>query len=212
MTTHKVISRRDLTDSVYVLRFERKGIDFLPGQHINVGPEGEDNRPYSIYSSLYDDCLEVLIKKVNNGNISSRLGKLVPGNYVTIDEPHGSFTINTEGLNGRSFWFIATGTGISPFHSIYLSYRELHFRIIHGVRYSYEAYENIVYGSKYMCCTSRDHTGDYKGRVTDYLKNGVIDETAVYMICGSYDMLDEVVDILLIRGISKQQIKTEGYF
>ena len=44
----KVIGTRDLTDSTYVLRFERNGIAFRAGQHILLGmKEDIQAREYS---------------------------------------------------------------------------------------------------------------------------------------------------------------------
>ena len=38
----RVTKVRDLTDSTYVLQFERNGIGFVPGQHITLGLPGDN--------------------------------------------------------------------------------------------------------------------------------------------------------------------------
>ena len=48
---HKLISIENITRTVFKLRFERNGLEFVPGQHISVGPESLGyTREYSVYS------------------------------------------------------------------------------------------------------------------------------------------------------------------
>jgi ferredoxin/flavodoxin---NADP+ reductase len=212
MNLHKVTGIRNLSDSAYILRFERNNIRFVPGQHINVGLPDEDDRPYSIYNGIDDDHLEILVKEVINGYISKKLRHVEPGEFVSIDEPFGEFTIENEIKRQVPFWFIATGTGISPFHSFVLSYPGIRYRIIHGIRYWKESYEREAYKEgTYICCTTCDE-GDYNGRVTEYLEGSDLDGQAYYYVCGSYEMIDQVFDLLILKGVSKTQIQTEGYF
>ena len=212
MSQNKVINIRNLSDSAYILRFERNDIVFIPGQHIYVGLNGNDNRPYSIYSGLKDDYIEILVKVVDHGNISHKLRSIKPGEILNIDEPQGSFFIEPEEMNSP-LWLIGTGTGISPFHCFVRSYPDLDYKIIHGIRYASEAYDRDVYGvEKYLCCTTREANNYFNGRVTEYLKREPLDERTFYFLCGNYDMIDEVYDLLVSRSINKKQIKTEGYF
>ena len=213
MDLYRVLNIRELTDSTYVLRFERKNLIFIPGQHICVGMPGEENRPYSIYSGINDNYLEVLVKEVSRGNISRKLKFLKPGEFVSVDQPEGAFTIENERNEKTPFWFISTGTGISPFHSFVRSYPDLNFHVIHGVRYEYETYDRQTYQNGiYFSCTSRDTKGNFNGRITDYLKNSELCISAYYYLCGSYEMIDQIFDLLVSREIKMTQIKTEGYF
>ena len=67
-TTSKVLSVRTLTDSTAVIRFERHGLEFEPGQYIRVGVEGDPEiRDYSVYSGAQADYLEVLVRRVEDG-------------------------------------------------------------------------------------------------------------------------------------------------
>ncbi len=48
---YKVQEIRDLTESTYVVRFDRCDMDFVAGQHITLGIPGDNQvREYSIYS------------------------------------------------------------------------------------------------------------------------------------------------------------------
>ena len=102
---------------------------------------------------------------------------------------------------------------LSPFPSFVRSYPDLNYRIIHGIRYSQETYKRESYrDGKYMCCITRHEKGDFYGRITEYLNNESLNKRAYYFLCGNYEMIDEVFDLLIARGIDKIQIKTEGYF
>lgn len=212
MHFHRIISRRELNGSAYILRFERKNLMFTPGQHIGVGILDDDDRPYSIYSGINDDYIEILVKEVKNGNISNKLKLLNPGDVVSVGSPHGSFTIDNDTVLSASYCFIATGTGISPYHSFILSYPALNYRIVHGIRYYNEAYDREHYQDRYSCCTTGDTLGDYNGRVTKFIRDQLIDKSAFYFLCGNYNMIDDVYDILIEKGIDETNIKTEGYF
>ena len=53
-TASKVLEVRHLTDTTVVVRFERHGLEFEPGQYIRVGIEGDaEIRDYSIYSGQH---------------------------------------------------------------------------------------------------------------------------------------------------------------
>ena len=211
---HKVIGVRHLTDSCYILKLERNNLHFIPGQVILLGENKEqDSRPYSIYSSIHDDFIEVLIKEIENGVLSPKLKGLQPGDLITISPPHGYFTIDPTDIPEKEYLFIATGTGIGPFHCFVKSYPDIRYRLIHGVKYSHEAYEKFEYKQDcYILCNSREKMGDFNGRVTDYLKNIAINPDAFYYLCGSYSMIDDVFDLLSEKGIPKSKIKTEGYY
>ncbi|HJZ38744.1 MAG TPA: FAD-binding oxidoreductase [Bacteroidales bacterium] len=204
---------RVLNDSTYVMRFDRNGMEFKAGQHITLGIPGNNQvREYSIYSNEYEDFLEVLIKEVDNGTVSRQLRKLIPGELVDVDGPFGYFTLDGQRMD-RKFLFIGTGTGIAPFHSIAGSYPGLNYSLLHGVRYADEAYERHFYPKdRHILCTSRDDTGDFRGRVTDYLKQKETDFDTMVYLCGNCDMIYDVYDLLTSRGFPAGNIRTEVYF
>ncbi len=204
---------RQLTADAYVLRFDRNGMNFRAGQHITLGIPGDNQvREYSIYSTEKDTSLEVLIKEVDNGLVSKQLRKLVPGELLEVDGPFGYFTI-PEKHKHRRFLFIGTGTGIAPFHSINGTYPNLDYGILHGVRYTRDAYERHHFPrNKYLLCTSRDTEGDFNGRVTEYLREMTLDFDTMVYLCGNCDMIYEVYDLLTSRGFPSGNIKTEVYF
>ena len=121
-TYSEVINIRFLTESTYVLRFQRNGIEFQAGQYIVINPkENKQKREYSIYSPVTAPYLEVLVKEVEEGFLSKKLKHMKPGDLLEMEGPFGYFVLNQDKIQEPNYLFIATGTGISPFHSMILS-------------------------------------------------------------------------------------------
>mgnify|MGYP003965184109 FL=1 len=212
---YKVLNIRDLSPSTYILRLERKKLNFKPGQCFNLGLKGSGiNREYSIYSGVDDSYLEFLIKEVKRGSVSPALRKVKSGDEVALHGPYGAFTISSDKAKKTLFTFIATGTGIAPFHSFVRTYPDLDYRIINGVRTAEERYEYNDYDRKRLttCVTRDDCWRGFKGRVTDYLQPHYIDPTQIYFLCGNQGMIQKGYDLLRIKGVSGDQIFTEAFF
>ena len=208
----KVLEVRRLTETTAVVRFDRNGLEFEPGQYIRVGLEGDPEiRDYSIYSGSHSDYLEVLVRRVEDGLVSKQLCEVEPGDVVSIGGPYGHFKL-IETIQDKSLLFIATGSGISPYHSFVKSYPDLNFRLIHGTSHSDEHYESEDYGEGYFHCVSREAGGHFKGRVTEYLQTQEIDANTEAFLCGNCDMIYEAFDLLQEKGLPTAQIHTEVYF
>lgn len=210
-----VQDKRILTDSTFVLRFDKKGMQFEPGQYICVGPGGEMHmREYSIYSPAREDYLEILVKDVPEGHVSRRLAACRPGDVLTVEGPFGFFTLEEDWRKHRHV-LIATGTGISPFHCFVGSCPDLDYTLLHGVRYGSERYEHGAYDrTRVLTCTTGDESGDYRGRVTDWLREhrDGIDREARYYLCGNCDMIYQAFDILQDAGVPHNRLFAEVYF
>ena len=211
----KVKSIRELTPSTYVLRFDRNNLPFRAGQHILLGKKDDiQSREYSIYSAEQEDFFEVLIKEVSDGKVSKQLRQVKPGETLNFENPVGYFILRNIDIKTSQFLFIASGTGISPFHSFVKSYPGLDYKLLHGIRYASEAYDKDIYDSdRLVICTSRDDKGDYHGRVTDYLReNPIEDKDTLCYFCGNCEMIHEAYDILLKRGVPSENLFAEVYF
>jgi len=212
---HKLLGIRHLTDSTYVLEIERRGIEFEPGQHILLGDTTSmDKREYSIYSGTKDENLEVLIKEIEEGLVSKQLKRVKEGQFVEIEGPIGFFSIDVKDLEDKKkFLFIASGTGIAPFHSMVKSIPDIDYTLLHGVRYTSEAYEMDTYErGRYILCTTGDKQGDFEGRVTDYIKQNEFDSNTVCFFCGNFNMIKDVMPLLEKKGIPSGQLNAEVYF
>jgi len=204
---------RQLTTSSYILRFGRNNIQFRAGQHIGLGLKDYPYmRDYSIYSGENDDFIEVLIKEVQDGDLSIKFKQCSVGDQLRYDGPFGSFVL-TQPISEKKHVFVATGTGIAPFHSFVKSYPGLNYKILHGVKYSEEAYDKDHYESdRYVLCTSKDSKGQFKGRVSDFFRKNIVNKDDLFYLCGNGGMVYEVYDILQEKGVSIDQIFLEVYF
>ena len=210
---HEILALRETGDGAFVLRIERRGLEFEPGQYIHVGPlPGIDRREYSVYSGPEDDFLEILVKEVAAGAVSPELRRLKPGDLVEVEGPFGFFRIEPGDLS-RPFLFVATGTGISPFHCLTRAYPDLDYRLIHGVRGGRDLYDHHAYPpERVVSCLSREEGGDYAGRVTGWLRENPPHREAMAYLCGNCDMIYEAYDILGKQGIPADRIHAEVYF
>ncbi|NQU41183.1 MAG: oxidoreductase [Lentisphaerae bacterium] len=209
-----VIEIETLTTSAYLLHMERHGMVFRPGQCLLLGLPGQkEQREYSIYSATADTRLSVLVKEVDEGTVSRQLRRLDSGAPVTIEGPIGYFTLEDEDLAGRPLLFVATGTGIAPFHAMITSHTALNYRLLHGVRDASEAYERNAYRpERYTLCTSREASGDFHGRVTEFLQDYSIQPGTLCYLCGNVKMIDDAHAILEQQGLSPDDIRAEVYF
>jgi len=221
---HRVLEVRDLTESTYVLRFERDSLEFDPGQYLAVGVKGDvEMREYSVYSCPADDFLEILVKEVPAGSVSRRLRRLSPGDELAVDGPFGFFVMDSAIRDSAELLFVATGTGVSPFHCFARAYPGLRYRLLHGIRTADERYGHEVFPSdRVVSCISRqrlDQAGEIapgarleSGRVTEYLRTSRIDPETHCYLCGSCDMIYEAFDVLKSHGVQPEHMYAEVYF
>lgn len=209
----KVLRVRTLSKSTFCLQLKRNNFTFIPGQCVNIGLVGTGvNREYSTYSGLNDDCLEFLIRKVKGGMVSTGLCQLEPRQEVTLDGAYGKFIIK-QPKKRQKHVFIASGTGIAPFHSFVKSYPKIDYLILHGISLTEEQYDRADYEKgRYIACVTKGKGGDFSGRVTDYLKKIPPPLDTLYYLCGNRAMINDVYDILKFRGINGSNIFTEVFF
>jgi ferredoxin/flavodoxin---NADP+ reductase len=211
---HLITAVRQLTESTFVMQMERNGLPFKTGQFVILRCPGTiEQREYTVYSGEQDVFLEILVREVTDGKMTPRLKKLEPGDKLEVDGPFGFFRFQPTMFPTQKFLFVATGTGISPFHSFVETYHDLDYNLIHGVRFGEEAYEhNHFEKEKITLCTTGDNTGDFNGRVTDYLYNQNPDKDTQCFLCGNSEMIHDAFDILTGKEIPVQNIYTEVYF
>ena len=211
---HKVLSNKSLSSRTFKLSVERHGMEFRAGQCVNLGlPNTGINREYSSYSGEHDSDLSFLVREVEDGDVSPALRNLKYGDSIEIDGAYGLFTMPKTNKSVNSNVFIATGTGIAPFHSFVRSYPNLDYFILHGTRLLEENYESDHYSEKsYVHCVSKERGGNFYGRVSDYLRLNPQGIDKKYYLCGNRNMLNEVYDILREQNISGSNIMSEVFF
>ena len=211
---HKIEEVRHINNLTFILQIERKGLDFIPGQHLVVGKKGDKEfRQYSLYNAINDNFFEILVKEVEDGQVTPKLKNMKPGDKLEISGPMGYFTLSKNTQKHIPLVFIATGTGIAPFKSFVTSYPNMDYKLIHGVKNISEAFDKELYNeNSYVLCTSQDSKGNFKGRVTDYIKSQNFSKDTHFYLCGNSEMIFDVMEILKNKNFKANQMFAEVYF
>ncbi len=198
-------------------------------------------RAYSMASPNHDDGLEFFSIKVPDGPLTSRLQSIREGDVVLVGRKPTGTLLQENLLPGRNLYLVSTGTGFAPFASIIRDFNvyERYEKVvaIHGCRhvdelgYSQHIVEGLrhdeimaeIIGDKLLyhpTVTREDFTN--KGRVTTGLEDGTISAKAGLapldpihdrvMICGSEDMLKDVVVLMKARGFEEGSSSKPGHY
>ena len=102
---------------------------------MSLGPAGSPaRREYSIYSGIDDEFLEVLVREIPGGTVSSALSRCAPGDLLAVEGPYGLFVTAASERKDARYLFVGSGTGIAPFHSLVRSYPDIDYLLLHGIR------------------------------------------------------------------------------
>lgn len=224
--------RTQLTSDVIEFGFQLpkgKSCDFQAGQFINIRVDDGGGkvffRSYSIMNSPREkEILKSCVKIIPDGRCTQWLNSLEIGASVTMMGPIGMFTLNLD--SKKDFLFVATGTGITPLHSMILDLlesgcdRKIH--LLWGFRHEKDLFyqnffEQLAEQYKQFSFTTtlsqpgESWTGE-KGRVTDWIEahGEDVQDTQVY-ICGIGAMVLDVKKLCILNGVSAEDVHFERY-
>jgi ferredoxin--NADP+ reductase len=154
MHTVKVQAVTHFDDRVFSFVTERpQSFRFKNGEFAMIGlpgPEGRDIwRAYSIVSTNYEDFLEFLSIKIEDGPFTSMLKNIQPGDEIML-KPKTTGSLVVDYLTPKTnLLLLATGTGVAPFMSIIRDHetysRFNHVWLYHTVRRKSErAYHDLL--------------------------------------------------------------------
>ena len=213
LTKHKVLRQKEIAPGVFVLSFMRPW-DFLAGQVVGISArETDDARLYSIASGELDDEVDILYDINPVGKLTPWMSRLNTADNIWVSKPFGSFT-GTEGPG----WWIASGTGIAPFRAMFRTGLNVGKKILHGGRtldtfYFKDEFLPTFSDDYLRCCSREEGEGVFNGRLTRYLsEQETLPKDEKYYLCGSAEMVVEVRDILIDKGIPFDNIISEIYF
>ncbi|MEK9166995.1 MAG: FAD-dependent oxidoreductase [Patescibacteria group bacterium] len=220
-----------LTENVYEYDFDysKDPLDFLPGQFFMIdvldGNLVKAQRAYSIASSPENkDFFTICIKLIPGGRASSYFAGLKIGDECSFIGSYGRFVLQD---SEKDIVMVATGTGIAPFMSMlnvlwskgFSKPVTLYFGVATETDLFYldilkkweEEHDNFTF----LITLSEESSGwkGLKGRVTPHLEEALIDagNTAIYL-CGNGNMIKDVRDLMLERGIPKEDIHFEQFW
>lgn len=209
----KVTENRTLAPNAWMLSIPRT-FDFVAGQVIGISlDKSEVPRLYSIASGIHEDNIAILYTRKEEGLLTPPLSRCHKGDTVFITKPFGNFICKEQ----EAVW-VATGTGIAPFASMFFSGQHKGKTLIQGARTAENMYFSDYFkekmGTRYQPCCSRESAeGCFPGRVTDFLQQQTDIKTDIpYYLCGIAEMVVDVRDILIARGVPFAKINSEIFF
>ena len=229
--------------TLFSLRCSRAaGFRFEAGQWARLGVRKADGslvwRAYSIVSAAHDEYLEFFSIVVPDGEFTSELSRLKPGDELLVErKPFGFLTLDRF-VDGRDLWLLSSGTGLAPFLSM-LQGLEVWQRferivLVYSVRTQSElAYQPLIaqiphlehlagLGHKlhYVPLVTRENLpGQLQGRITTLLENGGLEarlglelnpEHSRVMVCGNPQMVADSLALLKQRGMALSLSRKPG--
>ena len=208
-----VISITTVGRESFVMRIPRCA-NFAPGQVIAVTTtKSIPPRLFSLCSGIDDPYWEILFNIKHDGVLSPKLAHIKSGDPLHVSQPFGTF-IDT----ANPSWWIAAGTGIAPFRAMLRSGLGPNKRLLHGARrahgfYFASEFQPILTSRYIRCCSQEALTECYNGRLTKWLQEQPSVPTDIaYLLCGSAEMVVQIRDILLAKGVLFENIQSEIYF
>ncbi|MGK7650163.1 2Fe-2S iron-sulfur cluster-binding protein [Capnocytophaga sp. G1920] len=225
-----------LTTSSVMITFEvpellKKVFHFEAGEYLTlqqtIGGE-KVRRAYSICSGVNEDELSVAVKRVPNGVFSTyATTQLKAGDVLEVMPPKGSFVFFYDIFDNRDIMLFSAGSGVTPMMSIAktaLSKTNIKVVFVYGNKSKEEAlfFDEIEalkaqYPDRFLVhyTFSQEPWGDhYTGRINDRIVNEIFAKYkdlnwGRYYACGPTELVKNLREILLLRGIDKDRIFTE---
>ena len=220
-------------DTLFSFKTSRDpALRFTSGHFVMIGLEVDGKplmRAYSIASANYEEHLEFLSIKVQNGPLTSRLQHLKVGDKIMVSRKAVGTLVVDDLKPAMNLYLFGTGTGLAPFMSIiqdpYTYEKFDKVILVHGVRAVSElAYHDYISqelpGHELLGELIREKLLYYplvtreafrnQGRLTDLIENGKMaadlglqplnPSTDRAMMSGSPSMLTDLCKILDARG------------
>ena len=225
-----------LTTSSVMITFEvpellKKVFHFEAGEYLTlqqtIGGE-KVRRAYSICSGVNESELSVAVKRVPNGVFSTyATTQLKTGDVLEVMPPMGSFVFFYDIFGNRDIMLFSAGSGVTPMMSIAktaLSKTNIKVVFVYGNKSKEEALFfdeiealRIQYPERFLVhyAFSQQPWGDhYTGRINDRIVNEIFAKYkdlnwGRYYACGPTELVKNLREILLLRGIDKDRIFTE---
>lgn len=225
-----------LTTSSVMITFEvpellKKVFHFEAGEYLTLQQtiRGEKvRRAYSICSGVNEGELSVAVKRVPNGVFSTyATTQLKAGDVLEVMPPKGSFVFFYDIFGNRDIMLFSAGSGVTPMMSIAktaLSKTNIKVVFVYGNKSKKEALFfdeiealRIQYPERFLVhyAFSQQPWGDhYTGRINDRIVNEIFAKYkdlnwGRYYACGPTELVKNLREILLLRGIDKDRIFTE---
>jgi ferredoxin--NADP+ reductase len=241
----EVLSVHHWTDRLFSFTTTREtSFRYQSGQFAMIGLNVEGKplmRAYSMVSPHYEEKLEFLSIKVQDGPLTSRLQNIKVGDNILVGRKASGTLLSQNLLPGKRLYLLGTGTGLAPFMSIvqdpdiYDLYEKV--ILVHGCRHIHElAYQDRIskelFNHEFLGEMVADRLMYYptvtrepfvnQGRIPQLLageeffeKLGMpafSKEDDRFMLCGSPAMLKDTVKVLEAKGLTEGNMSHPGHY
>jgi ferredoxin--NADP+ reductase len=110
-------------EGLFTLKMTRPpSFRFRSGEFVMIGLPGDNGKPllraYSVASPSYEEELEFLSIKVQDGPLTSRLQHIQVGDPIYLGKKPTGTLVTDALLPGKRLFMLSTGTGLAPFMSL----------------------------------------------------------------------------------------------
>lgn len=232
---------RETPDAIAIYFRDEKGAipTFWPGQFLTLvlDIDGKSvRRSYSVCTSPSAlPVIGVCVKRVEGGLVSNYLlQNLREGDYLSVIEPYGNFTLNNKRSELPTLALIGAGSGITPLMSIMKAALEKPGSNKVHLYYGNRDQKNIIFkeqlerlqqkhGDRLVIThlLSRPESGwsGISSRIKAELmmqcctNDGLFaDKTTNYYICGPEAMMHDVYHMLESNGIEQERLHKESFY
>lgn len=233
LTLHSSLELTPTVRQFAFRRADREPFEFTAGQFINLHWDRDGHRTHRSYSVVTppgsSDLIEIAVAPVEGGFATGKLFGLKPGDMVEGSGPYGRFVLRED--PPCRYLLVATGTGVTPYHSMLpdlerlLAKAEHSVELLLGVRSRAEllyadAFRDLADRNgrfRFRACYSRElpeDARDWESKGYVQHRFGELDpdpERDIVYLCGNPDMVDEAVDMLREEGFGVRQVRREKY-
>lgn len=212
---YEIIRREEINSDIVLFELAGK-FNFSPGQFVQILLDHYGEATFAPCSDTNNKkTFQIAVRAC--GNVSKQMVKLLPGNKIKIRGPYGNGWPMAK-LLGKNVLIIAGGMGLVPMRPLIiemLRYKE-EFKKINLVS-GFKTDGHIIFDEEFIAWAKKIEVDLYceivghnniaeKGMITKPLENLTLNKNTVVLICGPEVMLKFCNDILLKKGVKKENI------
>jgi len=206
--------------------------NYISGQYLTLKFNingNEERRAYSLCSSAQtDDLLEVAVKQVQNGIVSTYINNVLKeGDSIEVMAPQGNFIIEPNACNSNHYIGFAAGSGITPIISMLKSVLEKEPNSKFTLIYGNKTKESSIFGKELAAINSsnfelisiysREKTGNLltEGRINKEKVDSIFKSKLEllkadgFYMCGPEEMIEATIESLKLFGVAKDKVHYE---
>jgi NAD(P)H-flavin reductase len=146
-----LVTESPLTPRVHSLVISAPGLDWIPGQYLEVAPKDGERQPYSIASA--PDPARPGVFELAVSTSDGTLSQLKPGAQLDVRGPLGQFfTI----ANTSPKLYVGMGTGLAPLRAMLLDSLRTRSSVPHFVLHGARTEEDVLWRSEWEGLVRQD--------------------------------------------------------